>query len=150
MFADYNDDGNPEFQCQHCGAMFWLSEKLSSSSMSSPKFSLCCMQGKVRLPHPHQPLGYLKFLMEDKESIQAKEFRENICAYNALFAFTSMGGQFDKTINRGDRPFVYRLHGQNFHRIGTLLPNEGELPQYAQLYIYDISNEINNRIHALR
>lgn len=34
-----------------------------------------------------------------------------------MFAFTSMGGQIDNTINDGRGPYVFRLHGQNYHLI---------------------------------
>ena len=69
--------------------------------------------------------------MHNKESNKAKQFRENIYSHNALFAFTSMGGKVDKTINQCVSPCIYRLHGQNFHYIGSLLPIEGKSPQYA-------------------
>ena len=102
------------------------------------------MEGKVKLPPTQVQPKYLKFLYEDKESSEAKEFKDNIRSYNALFAFTSMGGKVDKSVNQGVGPYVYRLYGQNFHWIGTLLPLEGESSQYTQLYIYDISNEVKN------
>lgn len=63
-----------------------------------------------------------------------------------MFAFTSMGGIVDKEINMGKGPYVFRLHGQNYHHIGTLLPEEGNKPRFAQLYIYDTENEVANRI----
>lgn len=67
-----------------------------------------------------------------------------------MFSFTSMGGKIDNKINDGTGRFVYRLSGQNHHRIGSLLPVEGQRPKFAQLYIYDTVNEINNRLLALR
>ena len=39
--------------------------------------------------------------------------------------------------------------GQNYHRIGSLLPEIGKRPQFAQLYICDTENEINNRMNCL-
>ncbi|KAL3613373.1 hypothetical protein CASFOL_042786 [Castilleja foliolosa] len=41
--------------------------------------------------------------------------------------------------------FLFRLHGQNYHLIGSLLPTEGQQPKFAQLYIHDTTNEIRNR-----
>ena len=32
------------------------------------------------------------------------------------------------------------------HRIGSLIPEEGSKPQYAQFYIYDTANELQNRL----
>ena len=42
------------------------------------------------------------------------------------------------------------LNGQNFHKIGSLLPVEGRLPKFSQLYIYDTQNEISNRMTHFR
>ena len=62
-----------------------------------------------------------------------------------------MGGKVDDTINRQGRgPYVFRLHGQTYHRIGSLLPEAGAAPKFAQLYIYDTDNETENRAKALR
>jgi hypothetical protein len=42
-----------------------------------------------------------------------------------MFTFISTGGVVDKEINKGNGPYVFRMHGQNYHHIGTLLPEEG-------------------------
>lgn len=36
--------------CVFCGAMHWMGEKLSASSLRNPRFSKCCGLGKVMLP----------------------------------------------------------------------------------------------------
>ncbi|XP_073120000.1 uncharacterized protein [Henckelia pumila] len=61
-----------------------------------------------------------------------------------------MGGKVDSSVNRGGSPPVFKLHGQNYHLIGSLLPCEGSKPKFAQLYIYDTENEISNRISVAR
>ncbi|XP_019189145.1 PREDICTED: uncharacterized protein LOC109183496 [Ipomoea nil] len=60
-----------------------------------------------------------------------------------------MGGKIDKTINNGSAPPTFRLHGQNFHLMVSLLPESGERPKFSQLYIYYTQNEINNRLSEL-
>jgi len=67
-----------------------------------------------------------------------------------MFSFTSTGGVVDKEINKGYRLYVFRMHGHNYHHIGTLLPEEGSKPRWAQLYIYDTEHEVANRISASR
>jgi hypothetical protein len=62
-----------------------------------------------------------------------------------MFAFTSMGGQIHDHINNGSGPPTFILSGQNFHRIGSLLPEAGTTPKFAQLYIVDTENEVQNR-----
>lgn len=67
-----------------------------------------------------------------------------------MFNFTSMGGRVDNTYNKGGAPYIYRMHGQNYHAIGSLLPEYGDIPKFSQLYIYDTENEVENRIQAFR
>lgn len=49
-------------------------------------------------------------------------FMEHIRTYNSMFAFTSLGGKVDT--NDGSGPPQFVNSGQNYHRIGSLLPNE--------------------------
>lgn len=65
-----------------------------------------------------------------------------------MFAFTSMGVKVIDSINDGRGPYVFKISGQLCHRIGSLLPNEGSRPEYAQLYIFDTQNELKNRLHV--
>jgi len=43
----------------------------------------------------------------------------------------------DHRINDGRGPYIFKLNGQNHHRIGTLLPADGLSPNFAQLFFYD-------------
>jgi hypothetical protein len=67
-----------------------------------------------------------------------------------MLAFTSTEGIVDKDINKGHRPYVFHMHGQNYHHIGTLLPEEGNQSRWAQLYIYDTEHKIENKINVSR
>jgi hypothetical protein len=40
------------------------------------------------------------------------------------------------------------MHDQNYYHIGSLLPEEGSKPHWAQLYIYDTEHEVENKINA--
>ena len=60
-----------------------------------------------------------------------------------------MGGNIDKNINQGEGPYVFRVNGQIHHRIGALLPKPNQIPKFAELYIFDTKNDIQNRIRAL-
>ena len=81
---------------------------------------------------------------------KSKHFLKNIRSYNAMFGFTSMGDKIDNSLNNGKSPPTFRLHGQNYHLIGSLMPLDGEKPKFAQLYIYDTDNEVNNRVESVR
>jgi hypothetical protein len=58
--------------------------------------------------------------------------------------------KIDERNVRGRGPPTLRIQGQTCHRMGALLPSSGETPKFAQLYIYDTENEIQNRIHPFR
>ncbi|CAH1421167.1 unnamed protein product [Lactuca virosa] len=59
-----------------------------------------------------------------------------------------MGGKIDSSINKGNAPYTFRLRGQNYHSIGSLIPSYGSKPKFSQLYIYDTENEVSNRQNA--
>ncbi|XP_019191165.1 PREDICTED: uncharacterized protein LOC109185656, partial [Ipomoea nil] len=61
-----------------------------------------------------------------------------------------MGGKIDRSVNKNGGPPIFRINGQNFHYIGSLLPVDGKKPHFAQLYIYDTNNELSNRINSVR
>lgn len=138
------------YECAYCGAIFWFDERLSSYPKTVyPKYSLCCTNGKIQLPLLKRPPPFLNDLINGT-SAKSKHYLENIRTYNNMFSFTSMGGKIDHSMNTGNGPPVFQLHGQNYHLIGSLLPPVGEMPKFAQLYIYDTDNEIQNRIGAVR
>ena len=60
-----------------------------------------------------------------------------------------MGANIIKDINKGEGPYIFRINGQIHHRIGSLLPEKGHRPEYAELYVFDTKYEIENRIKAL-
>lgn len=132
------DLGAPDLICTYCGAYYWLAERSSKSNTKNPRYNLCCREGRVSIPALREPPDLLDKLLDPSKDHRSTHFIENIRAYNAIFAFTSMGVNIDNKINDGHGPYVFRVSGQNYHRIGSLLPPEGCKPTYAQLYIYMI------------
>jgi hypothetical protein len=49
----------------------------------------------------------------------------------------------------GGGPPIFKISGQVHHLIGSLLPPKYETPKFIQLYIYDTSNEVRNRLSCL-
>ncbi|XVF72476.1 hypothetical protein PTKIN_Ptkin12aG0124300 [Pterospermum kingtungense] len=139
--------GSSNHVCSFCSVHMWFEERLiRPSTTQNLKFSLCCVEGKVWL-HPFREIpSPLSFLLDYKRGGLAKCFRENIRLYNSLFEFTSIGRKVDDEINRRPGPYVFRLCGQNHHKIGSLLPVDGASPKFSQLHIYDIANELSNRM----
>ena len=143
--------GSPTYTCVHCGTILWYEERtIKSRQTRTPTFSIYCSVGQVTIPQLKATPPFLDNLLSYEGGQAAKVFRKNIRAYNMNFAMTSMGGTVDKTINNGTAPYIFRLGGQNYHNIGSLLPPEGYQPRFAQLYIYDTNNEVSNRISTMR
>jgi len=129
----------------------WYEENIKKTRRCvSPTFHLCCGNGKVQLPILNDPPIVLKRLLFDNESKESKNYQSHIRTYNMMFAFTSPGAKVDRTFNNGKGPPNLRIQGQSCHRIGSLLPVPGGLPKFAQLYIYDTENEVQNRMESLR
>jgi hypothetical protein len=128
----------------------WYNERLNKNvNTSRPKFSLCCSDGKVELPVLKQAPKILQDLHTNKDA-KSRHFLKHLRSFNAMFAFTSMAGKIDHSFNKGTSPPIFRIGGQNYHSIGSLIPSSDQRPKFSQLYIYDTENEVDNRIHALR
>lgn len=133
--------------CSQCGAVLWFHERIKKgSTISTPLFSICCRKGKVQLPLYQACPQYLMNLVRYNSDQRGRKFRENIRAYNSIFSFTSKGGHVDSSIN-GQSAYIFRINGQNYHRVGSLLPMTGK-PKFEQLYFYDTENEVENRLTA--
>jgi hypothetical protein len=140
------DHGDQNVTCQICYAKLWKYESLRGRTDQDIRtYSICCAFGKVQLPNFKEPQLSYKNLYSALDS-KSKHFLENIRRYNSMFSFTSMGCKIDSSINKGNAPFIFRLSGQNYHSIGSLLPAFGSKPKFSQLYIYDTENEVSNRL----
>ncbi|GKD44777.1 helicase [Tanacetum coccineum] len=90
----------------------------------------------------HEPLKRLL----DYTQPATSTFRDLIRVYNGMFCFTSFGAQIDHSINKGMCLYTFCINGQNYHRIGSLLPTAVTQPRYAQLWFFDTHNEVRNRL----
>ena len=130
--------------------MLWYEERnRKDRNTTNPEFTLCCMNGKVQLPLLKSPPVILSNLHSNADN-KSKHFLHNIRAYNMMYSFTSFGGKVITLINRGFTPPIFRIGGQNHHYLGNLIPPNNQRPKFAQLYIYDTEDEINNRLNCFR
>ena len=60
-----------------------------------------------------------------------------------------MGVKIDRSVNNGGGPNIFKIAGGICHQMGSLLPQEGNAPKFAELYVFHGGNEIDNRIQAL-
>ncbi|CAN6931205.1 unnamed protein product [Brassica oleracea] len=132
-------------ECTYCKALVWYSESSGTDVRTGePTYTVCCQQGRVKLPPLKDPPDYLQSLPAN-----STPFRNNIRVYNSMLAFTSVGASIDHSITSGNGPPAYRIHGQLFHRIGSLIPMPGKPPQFLQMWIVDTDNEVTNRMKTM-
>ena len=110
-------------QCSNCGALKFEKET----------DSLCCSKGKVQLDVFPQPQPFLQHLYEGVDS-NGKHFLANIRKYNSAFQMTSFG--CNEVSMAGFNP-SFRIQGQVYHLIGSIVPTQGESPKFAQIYFID-------------
>jgi hypothetical protein len=125
----------------------WIKERSAKSTNNNLQFSLCCENGKVLLLNLPTTPQELEVFLTSKES-SAVKFQDQICMYNSVLAFTSLGAKVDESITGGLGPYSFRIQGEHYHKIGSLCPTEGQRPQFAQLYIHDTKREHQN-CHAV-
>ncbi|KAL3621251.1 hypothetical protein CASFOL_036163 [Castilleja foliolosa] len=113
----------------------WYAERIRPEHQpSNSVYTKYCNQGKITLPRMKTPPPQLLELTSGNGP-RSKHFLQNIRSYNSMFAFTSMGGKIDRSVNKGNAPPVFKLYGQNYQLIGGLIPTDGEQPKFAQVYI---------------
>jgi len=146
MYLAHVDVGDCSIECPYCEAQLWYEERSDKCKrLQQVDFSLCFQKGKVQLPLLKKPPQLLQKLLKGEDTT-SQHFLQYIRSYNNMFSFTSIGAKIHSSINDGCGPPQFILSGQNYHRIGSLLPDKGSSPKFAQLYIYDTKNETTNRV----
>ena len=54
-----------------------------------------------------------------------------MCTYNIMFAFTLIRGKVDTLVNHGSGAHVYRISGQNYHLMGSLIHQICDNPKFS-------------------
>jgi hypothetical protein len=74
---------------------------------SNPKFSLCCMNGQVKLPLLKRPHVVLEELLNLVGGQRSKKFKAQIMSYNVMFDMMSMGEKVHHKVNDGRSPYIF-------------------------------------------
>ena len=122
-FFSTTDVGTLSIECSHCDALKFPGETES----------LCCSKGNVQLEPFPQPQPFLLHLYEGTGS-DGKHFLNNIRKYNCAFQMTSFG--CNEIAFPGFNP-SFKIQGQVYHRIGSMVPSTGESPKFCQIYFID-------------
>ncbi|PWA45389.1 hypothetical protein CTI12_AA509780 [Artemisia annua] len=117
VVAAYDDIGDCDQRCPYCGATFWYEKQLKGhSNTSRPEYHLLLRRSHIYMSPQPDPLPYIKGLLKNKY------FMEHIRPYNQMFAMTSLGDKVDDSTNDGRGPYVFKISGEIYHRIGSLCP----------------------------
>ena len=120
------------WQCSNCGALKFNKET----------DGLCCSKGKVQLDQFPQPHPFLQHLYEGIDS-NGKHFLGNLRKYNSVFQMTSFGCN---EVSMAGFNQSFRIQGQVYHPIGSIVPTQGESHKFAQIYfIGDEDSEVATR-----
>lgn len=103
----------------------------------------CCCKGEIQLYDVSAPNDLLQ--LYGSHSLDSKDFRKHIRAYNNAFSFTSFGVTLDtRYTSEHTGVYTFRAQGQVYHFMNSLYPSN-ETPAYLQLYFYDTEREVANR-----
>ena len=112
--------------CKYCKAFRYKDES----------DAICCKRGGVKVASTKEPPEPISNLINSQD--------KNLVQINDSFSFTSLG--CNQNLLPGYNP-IFKIQGKIYHRIGSLLPQEGAVPKYAQVYIFDTENELQIRLN---
>ena len=142
---DTLDEGNLPaiLHLHYTGPMNELCSECQALKFSGETPSLCCTNGKVRLPDIRPPPADIDHMFEGENQLFTLKF---IKAMNAMCALGSIGVKESRV--PGYNP-TYKIEGQMHHKIGSLQPRHGEKPKYMQVYFVhpgDPARELAERL----
>lgn len=127
------DIGLMDIICEHCQAKKFKRET----------DGMCCSNGKFYLPPLIEPPEPLLTYMTGTTK-ESKHFLQHIRKYNSCFQMTSFGAT--NIVQFNNFAPTFKVQGQVYHQIGSLLPVSEENPQFLQIYFIDnVEKEIDRR-----
>ena len=126
------DLGRMTVLCKFCNALKWKGERPG----------LCCLNGKIAIPVLPEPPQPSPDLFSGQPENDAQHFLKSIRRYNSAFQVTSFGG---KEQNLGGFMPTFKVLGQIYHQIGSVLPPDEEEPKFLQIYFMGDSEQESAR-----
>lgn len=117
--------GGMDKVCQYCQALKFRNEAAG----------MCCAAGKVVLPPlPAPPEPLLSLLAGNSDD--SKLFLRKIRKFNSCFQMTSFGTTKICDLASDGRNFetTFKIQGQVYHKIGSLMPMPDDNPKFLQIY----------------
>jgi len=126
--------GCMDIVCMHCNALKWKGESAG----------LCCLNGKVMLEDIGEPPEPLRSLLNGNHP-HSSHFLNLSRKYNSAFQMTSFGC---KRIEVGNFMPTFKIQGQVYHLVGSLMPFADQEPTFLQLYfIGDDETDIRSKMN---
>jgi hypothetical protein len=121
--------GEMDAVCEFCHAKNFHDERPPDR-----KFTSCCQKGKVELPQFRDyPLLLKNLLMGNHD--KSANFLDHIRSFNSALGFASMGANLVSP--HGNGPYCFKIHGQIYHRTGSLHPDNEQPRVFSQIYVLD-------------
>ena len=117
--------------CLLIGSMTVVCSHCSATKFKGETSGLCCKNGKVQLPTLQTPPEPLKHLLLG-DTPESRHFLDNIRKYNSCFQMTSFGTT--KEVREPGYMPTFKIQGQVYHTVGSLLPLPDEQPKFLQIY----------------
>ncbi|XP_063909717.1 uncharacterized protein LOC135127238 isoform X2 [Zophobas morio] len=117
--------GGMDKVCQYCQALKFRNEAAG----------MCCASGKVVLsPLPAPPEPLLSLLTGNSDD--SKLFLRKIRKFNSCFQMTSFGATkiCDRASDGRNFETTFKIQGQVYHKIGSLMPMPDNNPKFLQIY----------------
>ena len=102
-------------------------------------------KGAVVLEHLQLYLAQLQKLLVEV-SLQANQFRKDICKYNRVLAFISISYNKNKQLNSQGSIQCFQIHSKLFHFQGPLQPENNIIPSFVQFFFYNLEFTIDLQI----
>ncbi|XP_074000087.1 uncharacterized protein [Rhodnius prolixus] len=135
--------GTLEKECPRCHALKFKNEPVG----------MCCSSGKIQLTEietPPEPLHGLLIGTDPDSSL----FLKSIRTFNSCFQMTSFGATeiVNNTAANGQQfNSTFKIKGQVYHKVGSLLPMPNEPHKFLQIYFMggeDSERALANRVDA--
>ncbi|PLW32436.1 hypothetical protein PCANC_22774 [Puccinia coronata f. sp. avenae] len=151
MGSDLDPDfGQCDNACASCGALHWkLERNKKDRNKDVASYPTCCSKGSAKLgiDYGKDYPDFLKQLLTG-DTPEAEEFQYNIRSYNNALSFASLGAKVDKSTQGQQGVFTFRVGGELFHNIRSLVPFRKQDAGFAQIYVVgdDDETEAKDRI----
>ncbi|XP_014759581.2 uncharacterized protein LOC26515330 [Drosophila ananassae] len=135
--------GAMDKECPHCHALKFKNEPAG----------MCCASGKVQLPEIETPPEPLNGLLNGTDP-DSNVFLKSILRFNSCFQMTSFGAtEIVRNTNENGQQFnsTFKIRGQVYHKMGSLLPMPNEPHKFLQIYFMggeDSGSALANRVNA--